>query len=198
MVAVRKQAVPPTGMTVAEFLAWDGEPGARYELVDGQPRAMAPASITHGILQSTLARLLGNHLATRPGGCQVVTAPGVQPRVRSDHNLRIPDLGVTCGLDEPGLRTLPEPLLLIEILSPSNEAETWQNVWAYTTLPTVAEILVLRTSAVAADLLRRQPDGSWPESPLRVAGDETLGLESIGYRATLSDLYAGTHLARRA
>lgn len=198
MVAIRKRTAPPTGMTVAEFLDWDGDSGARYELVDGQPRAMAPASIIHGILQSTLARLLGNHLAARPGGCQVVTAPGIQPRVRSDHNLRIPDLGVTCGLDEPGLRTLPDPLLLIEILSPSNEAETWQNVWAYTTLPSVTEILVLRTSAIAADLLRRQPDGSWPESPQRIAGDDALTLESIGYHASLSELYAATHLARRA
>jgi hypothetical protein len=30
---------------------------------------------------------------------------------------------------------LTDPVLLIEILSPSNQAETWANVWAYATIP---------------------------------------------------------------
>ncbi|BAI71694.1 hypothetical protein AZL_010560 [Azospirillum sp. B510] len=196
MVAVRKSTI--SGMTVAEFLDWNGDgTDTRYELVNGEPRAMAPASITHGILQSTVARVIGNHLADRAPGCHIVTAPGVQPRVRSSHNMRIPDLGVTCAPDERGLRTLPDPVLLIEILSPSNEAETWENVWTYTTLPSVREILVLWTSAVGAELLCRQADGSWPESPLVIGADGMLGLDSIGYQVPLSTLYAGTHLARQ-
>ncbi|CBS86271.1 Uma2 family endonuclease [Azospirillum lipoferum] len=196
MVAVRKSTF--SGMTVAQFLDWNGDgTDTRYELVNGEPRAMAPASITHGILQSTVARLIGNHLAERAPSCHVVTAPGVQPRVRSSHNLRIPDLGVTCAADERGLRTLPDPVLLIEILSPSNEAETWENVWTYTTLPSVSEILVLWTAGIGAELLRRQADGSWPESPLVMVGEDVLSLDSIGYRAPLRALYVGTHLFRQ-
>lgn len=199
MRAVHRQAGPSSGMTVAEFLDWDGGGRTRaYELVDGQPRAMAPASITHGILQSTVARLLGNHLALQDRPCHVVTASGVQPRVRSQHNMRIPDLGVTRAPDERGLRTLPDPVLLIEILSPSNETETWGNVWTYTTLPTVREILVLKTAGIAAELLRRQPDGNWPESPLRIDAGDGLVLESIDFQGTLLDFYVGTHLARRS
>ena len=52
----------PVRMTVDEFLKWDSADGLRYELVDGEPRAMAPASTVHGFLQSELARLIGNHL----------------------------------------------------------------------------------------------------------------------------------------
>jgi Uma2 family endonuclease len=49
MVALPKLA--PSRMTVSEFLAWPGDDsGARFELVDGEPRAMAPASGTHGTL----------------------------------------------------------------------------------------------------------------------------------------------------
>ena len=29
------------------------------------------------------------------------------------------------------------PVLMVEILSPTNKTETWTNVWAYTTIPTV-------------------------------------------------------------
>ena len=60
---------------------------------------------------------------------------------------------------------LPDPVVLIEILSPSNEPKTRANIWAYTTIPTVAEIVVLRSTSVAAEVLRRQPDGEWPEQP---------------------------------
>jgi thiaminase (transcriptional activator TenA) len=39
----------PVRMTVDEFLKWDSDDGLRYELVDGEPRAMAPASTIHGL-----------------------------------------------------------------------------------------------------------------------------------------------------
>ena len=46
--AVRRKA--PHHMTVDEFIAWVGD--GRWQLVDGEPRAMAPASATHGIIQA--------------------------------------------------------------------------------------------------------------------------------------------------
>ena len=32
------------------------------------------------------------------------------------------------------------PVLMVEILSPTNKTETWTNVWAYTTIPTVTDL----------------------------------------------------------
>ena len=66
----------PTRMTVAEFLDWPGDGSRRkFQLIDGDPRAMAPASITHGIIQANFARLSGNHLTAT--GSHVVVEPGV-------------------------------------------------------------------------------------------------------------------------
>lgn len=42
-------------MTVAEFLAWNPPEGQAWQLVDGEPQAMAPASRTHGTIQGELA-----------------------------------------------------------------------------------------------------------------------------------------------
>ncbi|HYG90814.1 MAG TPA: Uma2 family endonuclease [Azospirillum sp.] len=200
--AVARKPVEPTfsaRMTVAEFLEWnDGDDEARYQLIDGEPRAMAPTTMTYGILQATVGRLVGNHFAAVGTRCHVVAAPGVQPRVRAKHNYRIPDLGVTCAPDQPGQRTVPDTILLIEILSPSNERDTWQNVWAYTSIPSVQEILVLHVAEIAAELLRRQADGNWPDQPERIEAGSTLLLESIGFRIAVADLYAGTHLAQSA
>jgi Uma2 family endonuclease len=180
-------------MTVDEFLKWDSDDGLRYELVDGEPRAMAPASTLHGFLQNELGRLIGNHLLEKANSCEVVANPGVVPRLLSEHNVRIPDLAVTCSPLAAGQATLPDPVLLIEILSPSNQAKTWTNVWAYTSILSVREILVLRADRIAAELLRRSPQGEWPDRPIAITEGE-LVLESIDFRVALADLYRRTGL----
>jgi Uma2 family endonuclease len=89
----------PSRMTVAEFIDSPGDgSGLKHQLVDGEPQAMAPASTTHGTIQATLARLLGNHLVGTD--CRVVIEPGVVPLLRAEANMRVPDLGVTCAPDD--------------------------------------------------------------------------------------------------
>lgn len=185
----------PAVMDTAEFLAWDAPANGRWQLVDGQPQAMAPATRTHGVLQAELIKRIGVHLDERGSPCTIVDAPGVVPRIRADNNVRIPDLAVTCTdspLEEP---TLGEPVLLVEILSPSNKSETWVNVWAYTTIPSVQEILVLDSTRVRAELLRRDPQGNWPERP-QVIEDGEVELDSIAFQVPLADIYRRTRLAR--
>jgi Uma2 family endonuclease len=187
----------PVRMTVAEFLVWDAGDGRPWQLVDGEPQAMAPASRTHGAIQAELCRLIANHLSERSSLCSVLANPGVVPRVQAEHNVRIPDLAVICSEYESEEPVIADPVLIVEILSPSNEAETWANVWAYATIPSVREIVVLRTVSIGADLLRRRANGSWPRTPEVIeAGD--LVLESIGYQAPLTALYRTTRLAGRS
>jgi Uma2 family endonuclease len=181
-------------MTVEEFLDWPGDgSGLKHQLIDGEPQAMAPASTTHGRIQANLARLLGNHLVGTD--CDVVIEPGVVPRVRAEANMRVPDLAVTCVPDDPASHALIEPILLVEILSPSNEAETRANVWAYTTIPTVREILLVRSTQVAAELIRRDPDGNWPANASPVGEADRLVLESLGFDCALAAVYEGTRFA---
>jgi Uma2 family endonuclease len=184
-------------MTVAEFLTWDsGDPSVHgWQLIDGEPVAMAPASDKHGSIQVALAARLWNHLEVPGARCRVVTDPGIVPRGQSDRNYRIPDIGVTCAPPSEG-QMLPDPLILIEILSPSNETETHGNVWTYLTIPTVMEILIVNSTRMEAELLRRNADSTWPEVPLRIEPDDTLTLDSIGFSVPLAALYQTTTLAR--
>lgn len=182
-------------MTVAEFLDWNPEDGtgALWQLRDGEPMMMAPASDRHGTIQAQLAYLLLSHLLQNRPGCRVVTNPGVLPRVNADRNFLIPDIGVTCR-PPLGTQAMPDPVLLVEILSPSNEAETWSNIWTYTTIPAVQEILIVHTSSVRAELLRRGTDGNWPERPMPLADDSELTLHSIGFTAPLRAAYVNAGL----
>ncbi|MEO8714307.1 MAG: Uma2 family endonuclease, partial [Acetobacteraceae bacterium] len=196
MVALVKR--PPARMTVDEFLEWDtgDNSGARWQLIDGELVAMAPASQPHGAILIEFGRLLANHLLNKGSPCRVIGEPGIIPHVRAKQNFRIPDLGVTCSPDATGIM-VPEPVLLIEIMSPSNEAETWANIWSYTTIPSVREILIVHSTRIEAELLRRRDDENWPETPEIIHPPAALRLASIGFSAPLAALYRTTALAER-
>jgi Uma2 family endonuclease len=108
--------------------------------------------------------------------------------------MRVPDVGVTCSLDMAGQIALPDPIVLIEIISPGNRKDTWDNVWAYATIPTVAEIVVLQSSRIEAQLFRRDAAGAWPADAAIITSDEMLVLSTIGFNVPLSDFYAQTYL----
>jgi Uma2 family endonuclease len=185
----------PAFLTVETFLSWDAPMGAMWQLVDGTPQAMAPASPTHAAIQAEVTALIRNHLIATGSPCFIVTAPGLVPRVQSDINMRIPDLAVTCSPPQPEDKALRDPVVVIKILSPSNRAETWTNVWSYTTIPSVREILVLHSTAIGADLLRRGADGNWPDRPDAIEqGDLTL--DSIAYSGPLAAFYRNTWLSQ--
>jgi Uma2 family endonuclease len=184
----------PDAMTLGEFLVWDAPDGPPWQLVDGEPIAMPPANPSHALIQSRIVRRIEEHLESKATGSLTLSNPGVRLGRHTDSNFRIPDVGVTCSPLIRGDIFMPDPVLLVEILSPSNQRETWWNVWDYTTIPSVREILVVRAAAIGAHLLRRNSDGSWPEVPLPIEGDAVL-LESIGLSLNLPQLYAGTPVA---
>ena len=185
------QALRRPLLTVDEFQDWEPPPGledCRWELVDGEPECMAPPGINHGAIQSQAAMLFGIHLRTHLPSCRVITTPGVIPHLRSRFNERVPDLGISCAPFTDS-RALVDPVLLVEIPSPSNEAKTRANAWAYATIPSVQEVLILSGTGVRGEILR-QGD----ETPVIVVGNETLCLHSIGYEGRLVDFYATTDL----
>ena len=86
-----------------------------------------------------------------------------------------------------------EPVLLVEVLSPSNEADTRANIWAYTTIPSVRELLVVNSTRIEAELLRRDSNGVWPEQP-ELIGPGQATLVSVDLTIPLTALYRTTAL----
>lgn len=187
---------PLPRMTVDEFLDWDstGHVG-KLELVEGQVRAMSPASGTHALVQARLAILIGSRLMARKSPCRVGTEAPISPRIHANDNVRAPDLAVTCG-PVSSARLFPEPVLIVEVLSPSNQRETWESIRALASVPSLKEILVVDSEKRWAEIFRREADGGWPQhGQSRLEGEGTIDLESIGVSFTLDDVYEGTHLA---
>jgi hypothetical protein len=79
--------------------------------------------------------------------------------------------------------------VLIEILSATNAPKLRANVLAYTSIPSVVEVVLVRSTSIAAEVLRRQGDGSWPAEPQYIDAAAELVLESIGFRVPLRAAY---------
>lgn len=69
-------------MMVSDFLDWPGDGTAkRFQLMDGEARAMSPAGATHGIIQAKLAYLITPRLIETGSECRAVTDPAIVPHL---------------------------------------------------------------------------------------------------------------------
>jgi len=107
-------------MTVDEFLDWSGRQEGQYELLRGEIYAMAPGNIQHA--RSKAACWLALSTAIKRAGlpCEAfIDGPGV---AIAEHSCYIPDVSVHCGERVSGeVRLVPNPVIVIEVLSPSTE-----------------------------------------------------------------------------
>lgn len=181
-------------MTADQFMDWDGGGHlGKLELVHGEVRAMSPASGTHSIIQANLAFILGAHIRAKKLPCRVGTEAPVVPHIHANDNVRAPDLAVTC-LDITKSKTFADPVLIIEVLSPSNQKDTWESIYAMATIPALAEIAVVDSECVRVEVFRRDADGGWPKSGNVLEAGGTMRLASIGAEFPVSEIYTGTHL----
>lgn len=183
----------PDNLTVEEFMSLN--PGGKelWQLVDGMPRQMVVNRMRQGLLASALGCVVGRHLKNTVDPFLVLPRIGVVPHVNARHDIRAPDLFVVRPDIPDDARWIAGPVLVAEVLSDGNRAETWSNVFALASIPEVQEIVVPHSLMVRADVLRRQPDGEWPGNP-EAALEGDLVLDGIGFRTPLPDLHRNTRL----
>ena len=175
-------------MTLDEFLHWEDETDTRYELIDGFPVAMAPPAEAHRILAVRLVSRIDAALAGRRP-CNAQIEPGVVRHDRTD-SYYVPDIAVTCEPNEPGRQAMLDPILIVEILSPSTErSDRRLKMPAYQKIDSVREILLIDADSHHAEVYRRERN-HWGIELVR-GGEATLLLASIELRISMSELYEG-------
>jgi len=175
-------------MALEEFLRWENGTDTRYELIDGFPVAMAPPAEAHRILAARFVSRIDAALASRRP-CNAQIEPGV---VRPDRaaSYYVPDIAVTCEPNEPGRQAMVDPILIVEILSPSMErSDRRLKMSAYQKLDRVREIMLIDADSYHAELYRREND-HWGIQLVRGA-ESVLSLASVDLRISMSDLYEG-------
>ncbi|HZA67863.1 MAG TPA: Uma2 family endonuclease [Geminicoccaceae bacterium] len=178
----------PQRMTLAAFLKWDGGTDRRYQLVDGVLMMMAPATEAHGELAAALTIQIGTRL--KPP-CRVISEAGMTVPDRND-TYYVADRAVTCVPREPGRRMVAEPVLIVEVLSPSTEhIDRLRKLADYRTLLSVQEILIVFPGERRVEVQRRTADG-WRVEDLIGQASITLGVcdGAIPLEAIYRDLLA--------
>ena len=184
----------PVPMSVEEFLAWDGDGHVgKLELVDGVPRAMSPASATHALIQGNLVTAFNNHLRGRKSPCRAGTEAPIVPPMGKRINARAPDVSVTCSPPSSN-GTFVDPILIVEVLAPSNEADSWESIRSLAGLTSLLEIFVVQSTRIEAHVYRRDGQGAWPSEPVVAISGGTIHLASIDLTLAVSEVYRDTQL----
>ncbi|MFO1035756.1 MAG: Uma2 family endonuclease [Geminicoccaceae bacterium] len=140
-------------LTVDEFLDWDDGTDRRYQLLNGVVTMMAPPQALHGSLVNELGAVLRAGLK-RP--CRVITEAGIKPPHRNDAYYQA-DLAVTCRPLERGEVYLPEPRIVVEVISPSTAAtDRVHKLDDYRRTASITDILLVATSRIEIEHWHRQ------------------------------------------
>lgn len=158
-------AAQPRLLTVEEFLRIDFGPELKAELDNGVVRMMAGGTRAHDRVQINLIIALGRRLEgtpCRPSGSDM----GIRAH---DSSLRYPDVSVICGrngVEDDKARTMDEPQVIIEVLSPSTSSHDvivkLPEYKAMSSVETIAYIDPDREHLSIWQCTGRDPDG-WTE-----------------------------------
>ena len=175
-----------THFTQEQFHAWVAGQDARYELVNGEPVMMAGANRRHDRIAGNAFRLIANHLLGHR--CQPFTSDTYVTIPAG--NLRQPDLGIDCGPFRDTALDAAEPVLVIEILSPTTRIfDRNDKLEEYKTVGCLNYILLIDPDHPQVRLYERDPERAWTSE--RIAGlDAVLTIPLFDLRIRLADLYA--------
>lgn len=109
-------------MTIAEFERLSDPPNGRYELHNGELRHVPPPTLIHSLIEARIVRLLLAHLDSR-----YLIIPELGYRPLPEHEFAVADVAVVTPeqveRSQDSRWFQGAPLLIIEVLSPSNTAQ---------------------------------------------------------------------------
>jgi Uma2 family endonuclease len=176
--------------TIEEYFALERASDRRFEYRDGEVVCMSGGTRQH----ATIARNTVQCLARLRAGCQTF---GGDLAVYVPRGLpyRYPDASVVCG--EPqfrainGIDVLENPVLVIEVLSPSSpDFDRGAKFEQYKSIPSFEEYLLVAQDRPHLTRHSRLDDGSWNET-LVDSLDASVQLKPAGFELQMREIYDG-------
>ena len=172
----------------AEFLRWVGEQPdtTRYELVHGEPVAMAPERIEHARVKHRVARALEDAITTANLSCEAL--PDGVGLIIDEHTLYEPDAMVVCGQElDPDALAVTDATVVVEVLSPSTRAfDAGAKLEDYFRLSSMRHYLLVKTDTHAVIHHARDDAGGITTQVLRSGA---LELDPPGLRLSVETLF---------
>jgi Uma2 family endonuclease len=171
--------------TLEEFLAFDDGTDTSYQLFEGRLVAMNPPLVGHAALVGRLIRIIGNQVK-QP--CEVYAEAGIIP-VNRRHSWYKADLIVACTAANYKNQFIAEPVLVVEVLSPTTSAIDFnRKLPDYQQMPSMRDLLLVSSMERLVRHWRREADG-WTEHRHRRAA--TVRLSGLPVTIAMRELYDG-------
>jgi Uma2 family endonuclease len=171
-----------------EYLALERAAETKSDYVNGEIFAMAGASVQHVQIVLNVIDVLRSALRGRP--CRVLGSD-LRLKVSSTGLYTYPDAFVVCGelqLEDNRRDTVLNPVVIIEVLSPSTEAYDRGEKFAhYRRLESLREYVLISQDRYRVERYVRC-DGDWTLREFS-GPDARVHLESIGCDLPMADLY---------
>lgn len=175
--------------TVEELDRWHAEQPERWELILGVPVMMAQGSRRHTLIETNIARHLGNKLAGT--GCHFYV-DGVEVKERNVDLSAVPDVVVECRPPDFSTPEAVEPTVLVEVLSPSIERDDTGRKWrGYRLIPSLRHYLVVDQEERFVTVHTRTGRSSFAEDMVQEGAIELTGL---GVSLSLDEVYENVAL----
>jgi Uma2 family endonuclease len=173
-------------MRLEEFLDWERKQPKRHEFANGVVTLMTGGSAAHVTIAMNLAFALRE--ALRGSACRPF---GSDMKVIANGTVRYPDISVVCRPVDDRDDRITEPVLIIEVLSPTTErTDRGRKKFDYFATPSIRQYAIVEQDERRVDLYTRAEAG-WTNEV--VTGD-VLNLSSIGVVLSLDTLYEDTEL----
>jgi Uma2 family endonuclease len=183
------QAQPKPFLTPEEYLEIEREAETRSEYLDGEMFAMSGGSREHNLIVTNLVRELSLQLKRRP--CEVYSSDQ-RVRVPETGLYTYPDIVVVCGdplFEDEAVDTLLNPLLIVEVLSPTTEAyDRGKKFEGYRTIPTLAEYVLVSQREPLVEQFLRQDGQHWLFTATS-GRERAVSLASIQCELALAEIY---------
>jgi Uma2 family endonuclease len=178
---------PERRYTFREYLELEATSQLRHEFFDGAVYAMSGGSPDPSRLAANVISILTGQLAGKP--CQAFTSD-LRVRVQATGLATHPDVSVICGslqLDPEDNNTVTNPLLIVEVLSPSTQRYDREEKAAhYRRIPSLESYVLISQDEQRLEVFSRNQDGSWT---LREARNGAVDLPAIGCALAVADVY---------
>jgi Uma2 family endonuclease len=173
-------------MTLAQFLDWEERQEVRHEFADGAVTMMSGGTDAHDEVRGAIHATLRAKLRTKESPCRArLDLKLVCPNGRS----RYPDVAVICGPRDPKATRLTDPVVLVEVLSPSTRATDYMvKSVDYASVASVAVYLIVDPDEPRIDVLRRDDGALRPQMQLDSL-NAVIDLPEIGVALTLAEIY---------
>jgi Uma2 family endonuclease len=178
-----------TFATPQEYLALERVSKEKHEYFEGKVIAMAGASLKHNDIVAHLLREIGGILKDKP--CRILPSD-IRIAIPSGESYMYPDATIVCGqpeLTDAQFDTLKNPMVIFEVLSPSNEDhDRGKKFFFYRQIPSFKEYFLVDSTKPFIEVSRREENGAW-KFEIIVDPDGELFIASIGVSIPIAEVY---------